>query len=73
MAPTHELLVIQAENRVVRIEEVGVENDLDAVMRRVEELDTANLVEDGVGRVIVHVVRDHRREGVPLERKDAAL
>ena len=73
MASTHELLVVHAQDRVVAVQEVGVEHNLDAVLRVVEELHTTDLVEDRVVRVVRHVVRRHWRQGVPLEREDAPL
>lgn len=73
MAAAHELLVVQAEDGVVAVQEVRVEDDLDAVGRGVEQLHAADLVQDRVVRVVGHVVRRHGRERVPLQREDAPL
>ena len=73
VAAAHELLVVHAQDRVVAVQEVGVEHDLDAVRGRVEELDAADLVQDRVVRVVRHVVRRDGRKRVALEREDAPL
>ena len=86
VTPAHELLVVEAEDRVVRVEELresvtlsprntdlGVEDDLDAILRPVEELDAPDLVQDRVVGIVGHVVRRDRRQGVATEREDAAL
>ena len=73
VAAAHELLVVHAQDWVVAVEEVGVEDDLDAVMRVVEELHAPDLGQNRVVVVVRHVVRRDGRERVPLEREDAAL
>ena len=73
VASSDELFVVETEDRVVRVQELGVEDDLDAVRVSVEELNAANLVQDGVVRVIGHVVRHDGRERVATEREDATL
>lgn len=73
MTSTDEFLVIETENGVVGAQKVGMENDLDPVMRVIEELHAANLVQDRVVRVVHHIVRRDRWETVPFERKDAAF
>ena len=73
MTTPHKLLIVQAQNRVVRIQEFRVEDDLDTVRRAVKQLHAADLVQDRVARVVGHVVGDDGRERVALERKDAAL
>lgn len=73
MTSTDEFLVIETENGVVGAQKVGMENDLDSVMRVIEELHAANLVQDRVVRIIHHIVRRNRWETVPFERKDTAL
>ena len=71
MAPPHELLIIEPQDRVIAAQKVRVEHDLDAVVVPVEELDAPDLVEDRVRRVVGHVVRGDGRERVALERVDA--
>ena len=73
MASAHKLLVVEAENRVVGVEEFGVEEDLDAITRTVEELDAADLVENRVVGIVSHVVGDDGRQRVSTEGKDATL
>ena len=57
VAAAHELLVVHPQDRVVAVEEVGVEDDLDAVMRVVEELHAPDLGQNRVVVVVRHVVR----------------
>lgn len=73
VASTNELLVVHAEDGVVAVQEVWMENDLDAVMGVVEQLNASNLVENGIIVVIGHVVCRYGREGVALESKDATF
>ena len=73
VAAADELLVVHAQDRVVAVEEVGVEDDLDAVVRVVEELHAPDLGQNRVVVVVRHVVRRDGRERVPLEREDTAL
>ena len=73
MAPSNELLIVQSENGVVRVQEVRVEDDFDAVARGVEQLHSPDLVQDRVVAVVCHVVRRDGWEGVSLECEDASL
>jgi hypothetical protein len=59
VTPTDEFLIVHAKNRVVRIEKIWMKNDLDAVICRIEEPHTPDLIENRVVRVIRHVVRRH--------------
>lgn len=69
---TNEVIVVDREYRVGRAQEFRVEDNLDAVRGLVEELSTADLVEDGVFGVVVHVVGDDRRKSVALHGEEAA-
>lgn len=73
MAAAHELLVVHTENGVIAVQEVRVENDFDAIMGMVEELNAPNLVQDRVVGVVSHIVSGHRWECVALQGEDAAL
>ena len=73
MASAHELLVVHAEDRVVTVEEVRVEDDFDAVARGIEQLHSPDLIQDRVVAVVRHVVRRDGWESVSLEREDASL
>lgn len=42
MTPTHELVVFESEERIRRVQELGMEHDLDAIVDGVEQLATAN-------------------------------
>ena len=50
-----------------------MEDNLDTVVLRVEQLDTTNLVEDRVAGIVSHVVSCHRWEGVAFESKDTTF
>jgi len=59
VAPSNKLLIVHAKNRVICVEEIGVEDHFDAIMRCIEEPHTPDLVQNGVVRVIRHVMRRH--------------
>jgi hypothetical protein len=44
VAASDEFLVIETENRIIGIEEIGMENDLDTIRLAVEQLHTTDLV-----------------------------
>lgn len=71
MATTDELLVIQTQDWVVRVQEFWVEDDLDSVGASVEELDSSDLVQDRVGAVVLHVVGNDGRKRASLQREDS--
>lgn len=73
MASTDEFFIVHAENGVVRVQEIGVEDNLDAVGLRVEELDAADLVQDRVIVVVGHVVGRDWRQSVALQSEDTTL
>ena len=50
-----------------------MEDDFDSVVVVVEELNSSNLVEDGIVGVVRHVVRRDRWERVALEGKYTAF
>lgn len=68
----HELVVVEGQHRVGGIQKLGVEDDLDAVGRVVEELHAPDLVEDRVLGVVGHVVRDDGGQAVALHGEEAA-
>jgi hypothetical protein len=69
---TDKVVVVDRKYRVGRAQELGVEDDLYAVRRLVEELATADLVENGVFGVVVHVVCNDRRKSVTLHGEKSA-
>lgn len=73
MATSDKLLVIQAKDWVVRVQEFWVEDDLDSVGASVEELDSSDLVQDWVGAIVLHVVGDNGRKRASLQREDSPL
>lgn len=56
MAAPHELLVVQTKDRIIRVQKVGVENNLDPIVACIKELDSSDLVEDGVVGIVRHVM-----------------
>jgi hypothetical protein len=73
MAPSHKLLIVQPQDRVIAVQEIWVEDDLDAVAGVVEQLHAPDLVQDRVVGVVGHVVRHNRGQAVALERKDPSF
>lgn len=73
MASTNELLIVQTQDRVVGVEEVRVEDHLDAIRGRVEQLHSPDLIQDGVTGIVRHIVRGDWWQSVPLEREDPTL
>ncbi len=73
MASSDKFFIVHAKDRVVRIEKVRMKDDLDAVIRRIEELHTPDLIENRVARVIRHVVCRHSGKGVAFECENAPL
>jgi hypothetical protein len=59
VAPSDKLLIVHAKNRIICIEEIGVKDDLDAIIRCIEESHAPDLIQNEVVRVIRHVVRRH--------------
>ena len=63
MASSNELLVAETQQRIVAVQEVGVEDDLDSVLRVVEQVAPLEGQEDWVLLVVNNVVgRDRRPE-----------
>lgn len=73
MAPSHKLLIVQSQDRVIGVQELRVEDDFYAVVLVVEELDAPELVQDRVVGVVGHVVRHDGRERVSAEGEHAPL
>ena len=73
MTTPDKLFVIQTQDRVVRVQKLGVEDDLDPVILLVEQLSPPDLVQDRIVGIVLHVVGGNRRERVPLERKHSTL
>ena len=61
VATTYELLVVHTQDWVVAVQEVRVEDDLDAVARVVEELHALDLGQNRVVVIIRHIVRHDRQ------------
>jgi hypothetical protein len=56
VAATDKLFVIETKDRVVRVEEIGMEYNLDAIVVVVEELHPADLAENRIVVVVDHIV-----------------
>jgi hypothetical protein len=65
--------VIEAEDGVIRVQELGVEDDLDTIRIPIEELYSTNLVQDRVVCIVGHVVGHDRGERIAAEGEDATL
>jgi hypothetical protein len=73
MATTQEFLIIQTQKWIVCIQEFWVEHNLDTIIIPVEELDSADLVQDGIACIIGHVVGHNRWQTLSLHGKDPSL
>jgi hypothetical protein len=56
VAPSDKFLIVHAKNGVICVQEIRVKDNFDAVICCVEELHTPDLIENGVVRVVRHVV-----------------
>lgn len=73
VATTDELFVVQTQDWVVGVQELRMEDDFNTVAGAVEELNTTDLVENGIVAVVLHVVGDDGRKRVALERENTLL
>lgn len=73
VAATDKVIVANGQQGTSRVEKLRVKDDLDTVRALVKELRTANVLEDQVRSVILHVVRNDRWKSVSLGRVDAPL
>lgn len=62
MASTHKLMIIEGKDGGGGAEELGMVNDLDALLRLVEQVDPTNVLEDLIPLRLNHVVRHNRRK-----------
>lgn len=62
MASADKFFIVHPKDGVVRVQEIGVEDDLHAVCLRVEHLYSTNLVENRVIVVVGHIVSSDRRQ-----------
>jgi glucokinase len=60
MTTSHKFLVVQTEDWIVRIQKVRVENDFNTVRWGIEELNTSDLIQDGIAGIISHIMRRNR-------------
>lgn len=73
MAATNELFVIETKDGVVCVKKIWMEDNLNSIVVIVEELHSANLVENRVVGIINHIVSGDRRKGVSFESQDTTL
>jgi len=73
MTATNKLFVIETKDGVVRVQEVGMEHYLYAIIVVIEELDPADLVENRIGMVFRHIVGGDWRKRVPFQSQDTTL
>lgn len=72
MGTADEVVIVQRKDWVRRVQELGVENDLDTIRGVVEQLAATELVQDRVLGIVDHVVRHDRRQVVSLHREEPA-
>ena len=70
MGAAHKVIVVKRQHGVGRAQELGMENNLDAVRGMVEELYPADLVQNRVFMVVEHVVGNNGREPMPLHGEE---
>jgi hypothetical protein len=73
VAATNKFFVIEAKDGIVRVEEIRMEYDLNAIIMIVEELYFADLVENRVVVIVNHIMRGDWRKGVSFESQDTTL
>lgn len=73
MTSTHKFFIVQCQNWIVTVQEIGVEDDLNAIVCVVEQFDAPDLIEDRVVRVVGHIVRGDGWEDVAFECEYASL
>ena len=66
MGASYEIIIIEREDWIGGIEELGMEDDFDSVGRVIEELHPADLIQYRILRVIGHIVGDYRWKTVSL-------
>jgi hypothetical protein len=71
MATSNEVVVIEGKDGVCGVEELRVEDNLDAIGGVVEKLHTADLVQNGVLVIVEHVMGDNWGKSVALHGKEA--
>jgi hypothetical protein len=71
MTSPDKFLVIQAQYWIIRVQKIGMEYNLHAVRIAVEKFYASDLVQNGVRRVVSHVMGSYWRKRVSFERKDA--
>lgn len=60
MATSDEFLVVESKDWIVRVQEIWMEDDLDAIRLIVEQLNASDLSQNRVVVVVRHVVRRNR-------------
>ena len=73
MTATDKFFVIETKDGIVRVQEIRMEHNLDAIVVVVEELHSADLVENRIVVIVNHVMRGNWRKGVPFESQDTTL
>ena len=73
MAATNKFFVIETKDGVVRVKEIWMEHNLHAIIVIVEELHSADLVENRVGVIVNHIMCGNWRKGVSFESQDTTL
>jgi hypothetical protein len=67
MTPSHEFLVVQSQNWIIRVQEIGVKDDFHTVVVLIVKLYSSDLTQDWVVRIIHHVMRRNWWEGISFK------
>ena len=73
MTATDKFFVIETKDGVVRVQEIRMEHNLNAIVVIVEELYSADLIENRIVVIVNHVMRGDWRKGVSFESQDTTL
>ena len=73
MATSYEFLIVQAQNRIIGVQEIRVEDNLHSIIVSIEKLHAANLVQDRIIAIVEHVVCCNSRKRVALKSENTAL
>lgn len=73
MTPPHKLLIIQTKQGIIRIQKFRMKDNLDTILRLIEELALTDMIENGILGIVSHIVSDNGWECVAFKCKDAAF
>jgi len=73
MTAANKFFVIKTEDRIVCVQEIGVEHNLHAIVMVIEKLHPSDMAENRIIVIISHIVRSDWRKSVPFQSQDTTL